>query len=340
MCPKNIKDLDIKKILVIGLSCLGDNLLLTPSIAKIRDTFKNAEMDIIIGQRGYEFAQDNPWFKRCIVFDKHKNIFRFIGMVNQNRYDLIVDFRNSLLPFFLRGKYKLNFYKQELFSEKNFTHESKRILDFLAPYFGKEKEIHLYFPVGKKEQDVIEERLRHLGVKNSDIRIVLNPGAGGSGKQWAKENFVDLAKELLKTYVDIKIFLTGTDGQKQLCGEVENSINSKNVYNLSGKTTLKELAALLEKTDLIITNDSGTLHMASAVRCPVVAIFGPTNPYRYGPIGTRNIVVHSDLDCFPCKNRKQCRKDFLCLKKISVEQVLRAAMLILDEKEQPLLFDL
>ncbi len=340
MCPKNIKDLNIGKILIIGLSCLGDNLLLTPAIAKIRDAFKDAEIDIIVGRRAVEFAQNHPWFTRCIIFDKHKNIFRFIGRVNQNRYDLIVDFRNSLLPFFLRGKYKLSFYKQELFSEKNFTHESKRILNFLEPYFGKENDIHLFFPVSKKERDAIDERLRMLGIKNSDIRVVLNPGAGGTEKRWAKENFIELAKELLKTYVDIKIFLTGTDEQRQLCTQVEEGINSKNVYNLAGKTTLQELAALLEKTDLIITNDSGTMHMASAVKCPVVAIFGPSNPYRYGPIGTRNIVVHSNLDCFPCKKEKWCRKDFLCLKKISVEQVLRSAMLILDEKEQPLLFDL
>lgn len=340
MCPKNLKDLKVKKILIIGLSCLGDNLLLTPAIAKIREAFKDAEIDIIVGLRGVDFAKENPWFSRCIVFDKHKSIFRFIGMVNKNRYDLIVDFRNSLLPFFLRGKYKLSFYKQELLSEKNYTHESKRMLDFVAPYFGKERDIHLFFPIAKKDRDVVEERLKSMGIKNSDIRVVLNPGAGGSGKQWAKEKFAALAKELLKTYGDIKIFITGVESEKNLGEEIKNLVNSSSVYNLAGKTSLKELAALLEKTDLIITNDSGTMHMAAAVNCPVVAVYGPTNPYRYGPVGTKNVVVHSRLDCFPCKNRRRCRKNFLCLEKISVEQVLRAAMLILDEKEQPLLFDL
>lgn len=340
MCPKNLKDIKIKKILVIGLSCLGDNLLLTPAIARIRDTFRDAEIDIIVGLRSVEFAQDNPWFAKCIIFDKRRNIFRFIGQVNKNRYDLIIDFRNGLLPFFLRGKYRMSFYRQEFLSEKSYTHESKRMLDFIAPYFGKEQNIHLHLPLSRKDRDAMDERLRSMKVKNSDMRVVLNPGAGGSGKKWPKEKFAALAGELSGTYGDVKIFITGSAGERTLGEEIKKLAGNGNIHNLAGETTLRELGALLEKTDLIITNDSGTMHVAAAVNCPVVAIFGPTNPYRYGPVGTKNIVVHSKLDCFPCKNRRKCRKNFLCLEKISVDQVMKAAMLILDEKEQPLLFDL
>jgi len=340
MCPKNLKELKIKKVLVIGLSCLGDNLLLTPAIAKIRDTYRDAEFDIIVGLRGIDFAKDNPWFARYIVFNKRENIFRLIGQVNKTRYDLIVDFRNSLLPFFLRGKYKMTFYRQEFFSEKNYTHESKRMLDFIAPYFGKEQDIRLYFPLPKKDRDSMEERLRSMGIRNSDMRIVLNPGAGGSDKKWAKEKFAALANELFSTYGDARIFITGVAGERPLGEEIKKLVNHGNIYNLAGETTLRELGALLEKSDLLITNDSGTMHMAAAVNCPIIAIFGPTNPYRYGPVGTKNIVVHSKIDCFPCKNRRRCRKNFLCLEKISVDQVMKSAMLILDDKEQPLLFDL
>jgi len=186
----------------------------------------------------------------------------------------------------------------------------------------------------------MSERLKSLGIKNSDIRIVLNPGAGREERHWDKEKFAEVAKELFNTYGDLKIFITGVESEKQLCEGIKNGINSNSVYNLAGKTSLKELAALLEGMDLVITNDSITMHMASAVNCPIVAIFGPTNPYRYGPIGTKNFVVHSDIDCFPCKNSKRCRRNYLCLKQVTTQQVIKPAMLILDEKEQPLLFDL
>lgn len=340
MCPKNLKDLKIKKILIIGLNSTGGNLLLTPAIAKIRNTFKEAEFDIIVGLNGSEFAKDNPWFTRYIVLDKRKNIFRFLKQANKNRYDLIVNFRNSPLSFFLRAKYKMSFYRQAFFSEKNYTHESKRMLNFIAPYFGTEEDIHLYFPLSKKDRDSMEERLRLLGIKNSDLLVVLNHGTDNYGKTWPKERFISLIKEIFKTYEGVKIFIIGTVDEKTQGEEIKKLFNGNNIYNLAGETTLKELGALLEKSDMLITNASSAMYLAGAVNCPVVAIFGHTNPYRYGPIGTRNIVVHSNLDCFPCNGRKRCRKDFLCLEKISVEQVLKAVMLILDEKEQPLLFDL
>ncbi len=340
MCPKNLKDLRIRKILIIGLNCLGDNLLLTPAIAKIRDTFKDAEFDIIIGPEGIAFANDHPWFSRKIVLDWRKSVFKFIGDANRTRYDLIINFRNSPLPFFLRGKYKMNFYWQDFLSEKSYTHESKRMLDFIAPYFGKEQNAQLCFPISKKDRDAVEIYLKDLGIKNSDILVVLNPAAGRGRKQWPSEKFSGMARELVKTYVDIKIILTGMQKDRETCERVKSDIENGAVFNMAGKTSLKELAALLEKADLLVTNDTDTLHLASAVHCPVVAIFGPTNPYRYGPVGTKNVVVYSNLDCFPCNEKRRCRRNYMCLEKISVEQVAKSAMLILDEKKQPHLFDL
>ena len=339
MCPENIAEHKLKKILIIGLSCLGDNLLITPAIKKIKETFPEASFDIIIGPGAVDFAIENPWFKEYFVYDKKKSIFKLIGKVRKKRYDLIVDFRNSFLPFFLRGKYKLTFFIKEFFSDKMFTHESERVLSFLEPFFGKEKDIKLHFPLTKVYKEKCEEIFLKHKIKKSDSIVVFCPGANFEKKRWDKDKFAQLGKELFK-YYDTKIIVVGSKNEIPLCEEVTEKINDKNAINLAGKTNIRELASILSVSDLLITNDTGTMHLASAVGCPIVAIFGPGNPYRYGPIGVRNYVVHAEIDCFPCKVESKCKIDFECLKRVTVEQVLKAAMLILDEKQQPYLFEI
>ncbi|MDD3726327.1 MAG: glycosyltransferase family 9 protein [Candidatus Ratteibacteria bacterium] len=345
MCPKDIKNYPVKKILIIGTSCLGDNLILSTSIKKIRDVFENAEIDIVIGPRAVEFAVDNPWFSKYFVYEKGKrmmrivNIVKLINKINTKRYDLIVDFRNSLLPFFLKGKFKMTFFLKELFSEKTFTHEAERIVNFLTPYFGKEENISLCFPLSKRDRDDMDVFLREMGIKPSDRIVIFNPG-GKAKKRLSDEKFAEIGKALLKNYDSLKIIIIGANYEEEIGKRIKELIGSNDVFNLAGKTTIKQLAALLERASLMITNDTGTLHLASAMHCPTVAIFGPTNPYRYGPIGTKNIVIHSNISCFPCNETKRCRKNYLCMKQITSEEVIKAAMLFLDEKEQPLLFDI
>lgn len=338
MCPKNIRDYEINKILIIGLSCLGDNLLLTPAIKLIKDTFKKAEIDIVIGPRALDFAKDNHWFSDYFVYNK-KKFLRFVKRLRKKRYDLIVDFRNSLIPFFLRGKFKLTFFFREMTSDKLYTHESERILKFLKPYFGTTGEVHLYFPLSNVEREKTDNMLKFLKIKRSDILIILNSGANFLPKRWKKERFAEVAKALIKNF-NAKIMIIGTKQERKLAEEVKNLIGNKEVFNMAGRTTVSELASLIERADLMITNDTGPMHIASAVNCPVVAIFGPGNPYRYGPIGTKNYVVHAEIECFPCRLEAKCKKDFICMDKVSVNQVLKSATLILDEGKQLYLFDL
>ncbi len=338
MCPKNIREIELKKILIIGLSCLGDNLLLTPAIKRIRDTYKKAEIDIVIGPRAVEFVIENPWFSNYIVYDKKESIFKLIKKLRKKRYDLIVDFRNSFIPFFLRSKYKLTFFKKEFFSEKFYSHECERIMSFIEPFFGK-GEIKLYFPYPTSYKEKIKNLFNEIGIKSSDLVVVLNPGAKFEGKRWGKEKFARLAEELIKIY-GAKIIISGSKEEKNLTRELKEMIGKKGVFDFGGETNLRELAAVYEFSDLVVSNDTGSMHLACAVGANVVAIFGPSNPYRYGPIGEKNFVVHSDIECFPCKKEAKCKINFECMKRISIDDVLKYCCLILDEKEKGRLFEL
>ncbi|MCL5409047.1 MAG: glycosyltransferase family 9 protein [Candidatus Omnitrophica bacterium] len=335
--PKNIKEYHVKSILIIGLGSLGDNLMLTPTIKLIKDTYKKAEIDIVIGPRALGFARNNPWFSNIYVWNKKISLNLFTSL-RKKRYDIIFDFKNSLLPFFLRGKYKFTFFIKEFFSDKSFTHESERTIKFVESYFGKPENINLYFPVLQTDIEKTEKFFKTFGINKSDIIIVMNPGAAFPAKRWKKENFIQTGKEILKIY-DAKIIITGNKLEKSLGEDIKIGINNKNVFNLAGETTIGELAAILKMADVLITNDTGTLHLASAVRCPVVVIFGPSNPYRYGPIGTKNYVLHADIDCFPCKLEAKCNKKFICMEYIYVKDVINAVSILLNEEKQLHLFE-
>ncbi len=123
--------------------------------------------------------------------------------------------------------------------------------------------------------------------------------------------------------------ISGSPGEFNLAEEIWKGIKSGNCINLAGKITFRQLAYLLSRAVFLITNDTGTMHLACAMKCPVIAIFGPGNPRRYGPIGTRNIVLHTDRKCFPCRFEAKCDKNFLCMDDVTVEMVLSAAEKIL-----------
>ena len=250
-------------------------------------------------------------------------------MLKNKKYDLIIDFRNSLLPYFLKAEYRMTFFLKEFFSKKFTTHESERVIKFLEPYFGINENHGLYFPV--KEEEIEESRkiFEKFGVSDADDFIVLNPGAAFEKKRWNKNRFAALGREIMNKY-NVTLIIVGNKDDFKVAEEIVSKINCKRVLNLAGQISFRHLACLLLRALLLITNDTGTMHLASAIRCPVVAIFGPGNPMRYGPIGTKSIVVHTERTCFPCKLESRCKKNFICMEDVSVEQVLSAVSRILD----------
>ncbi|HOL68146.1 MAG TPA: glycosyltransferase family 9 protein, partial [bacterium] len=331
----------VKKILLIGTSCLGDNLLLTPAMKILRDAFKKAEIELVVGPAAREFAHGHPWFSRYYLLRKNspREWFHSLSHLRKTRYDLVVDFRNSLLPFLLRARYRMTFFWAEFHSDKIFTHESERTVQLLKPFFNLPEKITLHFPVNPSEGEAAEKLLKSLEIKKSDVFVCLNPGASFPGKRWPLEKFAQTGRQLIEEY-EARIGIIGGAAEKTLAAELALAIGQQKVVNLAGTTSVRELAALLERCDLLVTNDTGPMHLAVAVGCPVVAIYGPGNPYRYGPIGPKNQVVHGQVSCFPCQRPVRCRRDFTCIKTVEVEQVMKACRLVLDEGKQLYLFDL
>jgi len=171
-------------------------------------------------------------------------------------------------------------------------------------------------PEGEEEQ----KRLRLKYGWQRDY-IVFAPGAAyGSAKCWPPAYFGELAKKIKKTGQDVLILGTQKDNSiaRKILGYLGD--NKKGVYNLTGLTSLAGAMSIVKKSILVVTNDSGLMHLTAALKHSQIAIFGPTNPKRTAPYGETTKIIYHQVPCAPCKYR-QCPKDHICMRQITVEEV-------------------
>jgi lipopolysaccharide heptosyltransferase II len=153
-------------------------------------------------------------------------------------------------------------------------------------------------------------------------RVLLNPGARWLNKRWPAEYYGKLAALLARYSTDTQIAVLGGTGDSELAAVIERAAPGR-VQNFSGKTSLPELIELIRECDLMVTNDTGPMHIAAALRKPIVPLFGPTEPRRTGPYGQVDRVIQTPLSCVPCM-RSDCRNPIYmaCLHSITPEAVL------------------
>ncbi len=162
-------------------------------------------------------------------------------------------------------------------------------------------------------------------IKKGKYLIGINPGARyGAAKRWLAERFVELGNRLTLKF-NASIILFGGPEEKEFVSGIAAGIKTQqgDVLNMAGSTSLGQLAALIERCDVFITNDTGPMHIAYSVGTPVVAIFGSTDPNRTGPLGDSHKIVKKNIPCSPCFKRV-CPFDMECMKMIEVEDVMNA----------------
>jgi len=168
--------------------------------------------------------------------------------------------------------------------------------------------------------------LNEEGVLPDDNIVAVSAGAKSHIKRWALTGFISLCDRLNKE-LGLKVLLVGDDNDKTINSQIKE-VGLKDVHDLSGRTNLRELAYLISLCRLIVTNDSAPLHIASAVNCPAVAIFGPTDYRKYGPLSDRSSVIREGLRCSPCE-KAQCRFNLECMKGITVAAVFDACKAVI-----------
>jgi len=337
MRRENRRIIEQNKILIISGNDAETILLLMPAIRRIREQNRDSRFDIVVQPKTVEILKETGWFDRIIVNNKILFIKNIRALRNE-KYKLTVCFQPSLLPYFVGAKKKLTFLTSKLFSDRFFTHESVNYMRLIEPHFGRSRENELYFPISENDREKTKQFLKNNNIPASSTIVAIHTGNPDIADKWDSNNYSKLCDILVEEY-NAKIFLFGEPGD-QTIHEIKNKVKHKNdIIDATCIKNSRDITAFLTESNLAVTRNGMFLYLACAAKVPTISIFGAGNPYRYGPLGTKYINIHSDMDCFPCNKRIRCRKNYMCIKTISCEKVIEAARLILDEDKQLFLFE-
>ncbi len=315
---------------------IGDVCMLVPSIEVIKKNFKNVQIDVYGRKPSLDVLENYPGIKRLIDLPRKK--INELGEFFKNRksgYDIAFTFANSFISafeIFLLGAKERIGYKNEGRSLL-LTHSYDK--EFSLSYHFSNYYLNLLEKFGLKTNNLPKPRLYLSEVEKEEAEKFFNeflnsrypvvgiaPGAAyGSSKMWGREKFRRLSVLIKKEYKNSNVILFGSKNDKDVCDYIQDG-ERKSILNLCGKTTIRSAMALIEKTSVFISNDSGLMHVASLLGVPVIAIFGPTSPQSTHPLNKPYKIFHKKVYCSPCGER-ECRFDFhLCMEVIREEEVL------------------
>jgi len=314
--------LELDKILIIRLSSLGDILLTTPLIRSIKQKNPSVQLDFVVREEFFELLQNNPNIRNIYKYTNHKFITHtlFNSLLSEN-FDLAIDLQNNLRS-------------REIvrpLNSKILRFEKNNLYKFLLVHFKINKlkntpQIPVRYAKASEGIELDNEGLDFYTDNQPDSRfnksekyIGICPGAKHFTKRWPKEYFIELGRKLES--LGYKVVLFGGLEEAPICHEIVSSL--RYALNLCN-TSLLQVAADMKMCKAIYTNDSGLMHIASAVRVPVVAFFGSTvREFGFYPYKTKSIELENkDLSCRPCTHigRKSCPKiHFKCMKEIKPE---------------------
>ncbi|MCW8810412.1 MAG: glycosyltransferase family 9 protein [Ignavibacteriaceae bacterium] len=313
---------EISKILIIRLSSLGDVLLTTPLIRNIKKKNPAIQIDFVVRDKFFEAVQNNSNLNKIYKYVNSKSEKESLfTSLSSKKYDLVIDLQNNLRSKeILRQVHskvlhfnKSNFKKFLLVHLKiNLLKDASQIPLRYAEAAGIDK-------LDNEGLDFYTENLTNTLLKKDVKYIGLCPGAKHFTKRWPKEYFIDLGKKL--ETAGFKIVLFGGAEEIQICNDIESALS--NAINLSN-TSLLQVGADMKLCDAIYTNDSGLMHLASAVGIPVLTFFGSTvKEFGFFPYNAKSIVLENEnLSCRPCTHigRKSCPKiHFKCMLEIKSE---------------------
>ncbi|OGS34540.1 MAG: lipopolysaccharide heptosyltransferase II [Elusimicrobia bacterium RIFOXYB2_FULL_49_7] len=324
---------------------MGNAILYSPVIKALAERYPNAVIDILVGNRAAEEAvRGLPGVREILLFRRDASLTQSLSLfhlLKKKKYDLYLtsfldkSLKVALLGFLLRiprrigfacGWWKALYTDHALINEKQ--HEVEYNLDLLKLLSISSADDRTEVVISPEDTSFAIRFLAELGRDKNKPLISMHPGSGsdiGKGvKRWPAERFAQVA-DMLSAYCNAQILILGGKEEEGLARQVAAFMSEKPLI-ATGKTTVKQTAALLQQCRLFLSNDSGLMHLAAALNTPVVAIFGPTLHWKNYPWKVPYKLMRKDVGCNPCYSFKtiQC-KEPKCLLAITVDEVSRAA---------------
>ena len=317
---------------------LGDVVMATPCLQDIKQAFPDASLTAMCQGAVGDLIQGNPYVDHILRFKKisgwvhtafHPNV---LFPLKKEEFDLGVLLTNSFSSayWFFRGgvKERVGFathWRSLLLNRPvpvpkdiEERHLVEVYKDLLTPLEIPHSDTRPRLYVSPEENRAAQEKLNGLKLFPGQKVIGINPGAAfGTAKCWPKTSFEKLLERLVVETPYLMVVFGDMAGAP-LVDEITQGMGER-VINLAGKTTLRELLALIESCNAFLSNDSGPMHIAAALNVPLIALFGSTNPTKTGPYKFGE-VIYKKVFCSPCY-RRVCPIDFRCMEKISSDEV-------------------
>lgn len=343
---KTIKLPDNPKILVTRTDRIGDLVLTTPVYKALREKFPRAWIAALVFQEHREIVKGNPYLDKVILYDKKGREkswwgqLRFAGRLRREKFDAVVHCHGTNrmhLAAWLAGiPARIGYARRAPWTlthvhpynkKEGKKQESEYLFELLASLgISQPAGVETFFPLTDRAKHSLENLIIFHKIPRDLPWIVLSPSASDASKMWPAERFAELASDLYAKHPCVFIAI-GKREDREIIARLKQHSRVP-VYDLSGRLTLGMLGALLRKAILLVSNDSGPVHIAVAVRTPVVSIFGRyepgLGPERWKPLGDQVRVVIRDVSHVPKDQRK-----FTYIDEIPVKDVCRAAMELL-----------
>lgn len=336
----------VHRILIVNIAHIGDIVLSCPIARTLKCFYPNAKIDMLVSMPQGEAAYHNPYISDVLLYDiqdwqkERAKLLTLIHTLRRKRYELALSSRygslDAMLAWLSGAVYRIGFDKQGSrkflthpvpYTSSTIRHETEYQLEVLSPLGITTEDTSIEFSVSAEEESCLCQKLQHLQKKQHSV--VICPYSDYSKKNWTTDGFISVVKRLTNL---ANCFLVGSYRQLPAL----NAINAGagNMATVFGGTlSLGELGALIRKSNLFITVDTGPLHIAQAFKTPVIALMGPTDPRVWGPRRPFDIALTKSMDCSFCWHKDEALSNSCqsneCMRRIQPTEVIQSAVSIL-----------
>jgi len=326
----------MEKILLIRFGSLGDVVLTLPVVEAVRRSFPNAYIAMLVSDKCANIVSADPRFNEIITFRRSAKgkeglaeMHRIIYLLRERKFDVSIDmqrkFRSAYLAY--KGKIETRIGYHQPFGflcnikipDKVNKHSVDRNLDLIKPLGIDSAERVPKIYLSDEDRDFAKNIFDSYGITSNDKVLGIFPGAGWRPRCWLPERFAKIA-DLAMNIENAKVIVFCGPDESDIVDEVVKNMDNK-PFVMKEKVTQRQLASMIEKVDVMLSNDTGPMHISVGVGTTTVALFGPGNHIKFQPIGEKHAIIRKDVPCSPCKQFTNKCKDNICMKSITVDEV-------------------
>lgn len=330
----------VKNILAVSSTAIGDTLLSTPAIKSLRERYQQARIVAHFNIKNMEMFENNPHIDGIIpYYGGYKKFFKTIGEFSRHKFDLALIFHGnepqatpmaylSGIKFIVKVPNTSEYgfllsNKNHTYSWDDFEHGVEQRLKVAELADCKISGKRMVLPILKQGEVAVENFLNNTGVNETDTIIGFQVGASTVSRMWFADRFAELGRKIINSYPELKIVITGSPEEYAHCRKIADVIGVNAIVS-AGKIPLKYIPALVGRFKVLITGDTGIMHVAVAVGTTVVALFAVADSKKSGPYydTEKHIVIQKERTCNPCVG-KACEYQ-KCMENISVDEVFDA----------------